>query len=105
MNTIVFYMNIVEPRTVVNMNSNAMEALGTLEMRMRMIVAENIRAARARKALSQDEMAELAGIHRNYLGSIEREQRNISIECLCKLALALGCEPHELLQKDFTPRR
>ncbi|WP_322019416.1 helix-turn-helix domain-containing protein [Paraburkholderia tropica] len=87
------------------MNSNDDDALGALEMRMRAIVAENIRAARARRALSQDEMAELAGVHRNYLGSIEREQRNISIESLCKLALALGCEPFELLQTDFTPRR
>lgn len=87
------------------MHSNAMVALDTLEMRMRTIVAENHRAARARRALSQDEMAELVGIHRNYLGSIEREQRNISIESLCKLALALGCEPYELLQADFTPRR
>ncbi|WP_250515498.1 helix-turn-helix transcriptional regulator [Caballeronia sp. INDeC2] len=76
---------------------------GDMEAEICAVLGADIRAARARKGLNQDRMAELAHVHGNYLDRIEREERNISMESLCRLARALGCQPFELLQPDFTP--
>ena len=56
---------------------------------------------RRRKALnySQEDMAELADIHRNYLGRIERGEHNFTIDTLYGIAIALKCRPCELLQE------
>ena len=75
-----------------------MEKLRDDEVELLRLLAANIRAVRAFRGLRQEEMAELAGMHRNYWGGVERAQRNISLGSLVRLAEALGCEPHELLQ-------
>jgi transcriptional regulator with XRE-family HTH domain len=66
----------------------------------RVILAANIRRLRLAKRLSQEALAELAGIHRTYLGSIERGERNIAIDNICRIAWALGVKLPDLL----TPR-
>ena len=48
-----------------------------------------IRARRSELGLSQEELAGRAGVHRTYLGSIERGERNPAIENLRKIAVAL----------------
>jgi transcriptional regulator with XRE-family HTH domain len=39
----------------------------------------------------------LAGLHRTYVGSIERSERNVSLDNIAKLATSLGIAVHELL--------
>jgi transcriptional regulator with XRE-family HTH domain len=52
------------------------------------------------KGLSQEALADLAGLHRTYIGSIERGERNISIDNIERLANALDCKVTELLKGD-----
>ena len=57
-----------------------------------------VRALRARLGVSQEELAERSGLHRTYVGSVERGERNVSLRNICRLAWALGVDPNELLK-------
>ena len=65
--------------------------------RLQGIIAENVRALRVLKGISQEELAEISGYHRTYVGMIERGERNISIATLEALAGSLGVAPERLL--------
>jgi transcriptional regulator with XRE-family HTH domain len=58
-------------------------------MKLRAIVAKNLRIMRKKKGLSQEELACHAGINRNYVGQIEREEKSPTVDILEKLAIAL----------------
>lgn len=60
-------------------------------------LAANLRRLRARRGWSQEALADRAGIHRTYLGSVERAERNIAIDNICRLAWALGADVRDLL--------
>jgi len=62
-----------------------------------MIVARNVRSFRRARNLSQEKLAEHAGLHRTYVGSIERGERNVSLENIDRLANALGVTAVDLL--------
>jgi len=65
-------------------------------------LAENIRIIRKQKGLSQEELADRAGLHRTYIGSVERGERNIAIEAIQKIATALNCGISQLfISYDF----
>ena len=57
-----------------------------------------IRARRKEAMLSQEALADLAGIDRSHMGKIERGERNVSLLNLLRIARALDTEPSELLQ-------
>ena len=62
------------------------------------LFGENVRRLRLAKGLSQEDLAELADCHRNYIGYVERGERNISLTKIVNIASALGCSCQELFQ-------
>lgn len=62
------------------------------------ILGNNIRLARLEKGLSQEDLAELAGLHRTYIGSVERGERNVSLENIVAISKALHLVPTKLLE-------
>lgn len=66
---------------------------------LRRILAENVRAHRARHRLSQERLAEVCGLHRTYIGSVERCERNVTLSTLEVLAGALRVSVPELLTR------
>lgn len=63
----------------------------------RRALATKLRQLRRDRGLSQEGLADLASLHRTYVGSVERGERNISIDNIEKLARALAVTPAELL--------
>lgn len=64
------------------------------------IFAENVRAERARKMLSQEKLAEKADITPEYLARIEKEKYSPSLVVIVKLAVALGVGVDKLIPTD-----
>lgn len=65
-----------------------------------MIFAANLRRVRTDAGFSQESLAAKAKLHRTYVGSVERGERNISIDNMEKLAIALGVAVVDLLAED-----
>lgn len=60
-------------------------------------VGTAIAARRRASGLSQEQLAERSGLHRTYIGAVERGIRNPTITSLAQLARGLACQPSELL--------
>jgi transcriptional regulator with XRE-family HTH domain len=69
--------------------------------RLTEVLAANLRRHRSATHLSQEALAERCGLHRTYVGSVERGERNVTLSSLEVLARALGVSVPELL----TPRK
>ncbi|MGZ9105396.1 MAG: helix-turn-helix domain-containing protein [Rhodoplanes sp.] len=69
-------------------------------MRLRETVATNLRRLRQAKNMSQEELADRAGINRNYVGMLEREQHAATIDMLEKLAIVLEADLVEFFRRD-----
>lgn len=65
-----------------------------------LVLAANIRRYRRVKDLSQEALAELCGLHRTYVGSVERGERNVSLSSLEAFAQALGVSVPKLLTPE-----
>jgi transcriptional regulator with XRE-family HTH domain len=57
-----------------------------------------VRELRLRRGYSQEELAERANLHRNYVGGVERGERNLSLINIVELARALSVKPADLLK-------
>jgi len=73
-------------------------------MDLKEVMARNLRQARHEKKLTQEELADRAGLSMRYVGAIERGDVSASVTVLGHIADALGIEPGELLKKVSRPR-
>ena len=65
----------------------------------RAVFGKSLRDLRQRRGFSQEELAERAHLHRNYVGGVERGERNISLINIVELAHALSVKPEDLLKR------
>jgi transcriptional regulator with XRE-family HTH domain len=72
------------------------------EEQLHLVVAQNIQQRRQSFGISQETLAEQCGLHRTYIGSIERGERNITINTLARVAEALDCSVVDLLLNQDT---
>lgn len=73
------------------------EAHNRKRTKIRIEFGDRVRQRRYQLDVSQERLAELADLHPNYVGSVERGERNISLENIIALAKALGCSPKDLM--------
>jgi len=64
---------------------------------------KRIRQLRTERNLSQEQLAELTGFHRTYIGMVERGERNISLSNIAVFAKTFGLSVSELF--EFSPKR
>jgi transcriptional regulator with XRE-family HTH domain len=63
------------------------------------IFGRNVQKYRKKKEISQEKLAEIAGVHRTYVGMIERAEKNITLRNMEKIANALSVKIKDLLEK------
>lgn len=68
------------------------------------LFGERLRELRTERNLSQERLAELAGVDRNYIGQIERAERNVALVNIVRIAQALEIAPGELFAAFARPR-
>lgn len=64
------------------------------------VMGQRIRRYRVRKRLTQEQLAEFAGISASFMGHIERGSRVASLDTVMKICSALGVTPNDLLEED-----
>jgi transcriptional regulator with XRE-family HTH domain len=68
-------------------------------MSLRTVLGVNLRALRAERGWTQEDLAGAAGLARNYVGMLEREENAATVDALEKLAAALGVPAPRLIEK------
>ncbi len=69
-------------------------------MKLRLLAAKRIRQIREGKELSQEGLADIAGLHRTYVSSVERGERNVTVDSLERLAEALGVDVRAFFEPE-----
>ncbi len=69
-------------------------------MSLRRTLALNLKRLRRERKLTQEELADLAGLNRNYVGMIEREENAATVDILEQLAEALQVDPVRLIERS-----
>lgn len=68
--------------------------------KLRELFGTTVREERLRIGISQEVLAEKAGLHRTYVGAIERGERNVSIDNIERIARALAVKPSDLFSRS-----
>lgn len=71
-----------------------------MEGNLQRAVGRNLRAYREARGLSQEAFADVLGVHRTYMGGVERGERNLTLKSLERIAERIGVEPIALLHPD-----
>ena len=71
-----------------------------MEGELQKVVGRNLRRYRQERGYSQEAFAEVMGVHRTYMGGVERGERNLTLQTLEKMADILNVEPLGLLTED-----
>lgn len=69
-----------------------------MEGDLQRVAGVNIRAYRKKLDVSQEELADTLGVHRTYMGGVERGERNLTLRSLERLAERMGVDPVDLLR-------
>jgi transcriptional regulator with XRE-family HTH domain len=69
-------------------------------MSLRRTLALNLKRLRRERKLTQEELADLAGLNRNYVGMIERRENAATVDILEQLAKALQVDPVRLIERS-----
>lgn len=70
-----------------------------MEGQLQKIVGRNLRQWRLDQGYSQEGFADYVGVHRTYMGAVERGERNLTLQTLEKIADFIGVDPRDLLQE------
>jgi transcriptional regulator with XRE-family HTH domain len=68
-----------------------------MEGELQRTVGRNLRAYRQARGLSQEAFADMLGVHRTYMGGVERGERNLTLRSVERIAERIGVEPLALL--------
>lgn len=68
-----------------------------MEGELQRVVGRNLRRYREERSLSQEAFAEVLGVHRTYMGGVERGERNLTLRSVERIADTLGVDPLDLL--------
>lgn len=86
-------------------SKHAAPAPRSTPLSLRLIFARNIRLVRVHAGISQERMANEAGLDRTFVGTLERGLRNISIDNIELIANAIGVAAHELMDPELPQLR
>jgi transcriptional regulator with XRE-family HTH domain len=67
------------------------------DTKARKTFGNKLRVLRKQNDLSQEQLAELVGVHRTYIGMIERGEQSVSLDNIARIAKALGVKTSDLV--------
>lgn len=70
-----------------------------MEGELQKAVGANLRAYRLKRGLSQEAFAEVVGVHRTYMGGLERGERNLTLKSVERIAARIRVKPLDLMRK------